>query len=700
MMIALSYVTSGLLVILSFMILVREHRIEDVSLSFGVVFLALIELFDQLALHSTYDPFAFKRMVLFLESLLPATFILFGVFYSRKRMGLSYYLPWFFLMGISLLFTVSSFVFPKEMFFASTDLRNTGVLLLGKVGYWFYLGLMIYCVVALVNLEATFSSTRGGDRWRIKFDFIGTASILAILIFYFSQGLLYRSINMYLIPVRSGVLLMAVIMIGYSKIFRGNPRKVAVSRYIFYRSFTLLIVGLYFLFLGLIGEGMRYFDISFSQGLAIFITFITGISFLVVLLSEKIRRKVKVFINKHFYAHKHDYREEWLGFSDRLSACRNIQDVQEAILTTFSQAFGTKWAALYLSVKEGAGFRLTARQGGGDKPVEIHVPIGMQGYFTEKGRVLNTQSDEYEIDPEESPEMVRTGAVLAVPLMSGKQIHGLVLLGEQIAPDELIYEDYDLMKTLAKQAAQSIVNYWLHEELAETRELAAVAKVSSFVIHDLKNLASALSLLLNNAEEYIENIDFQKDMIKSIRDTVLKMKGLIEKLKHIPKKHVLDLQVADVNALAEKTLEEIDGKGSSLEIIHEGTETLSMIDAAEIQKVLLNLVLNAIDATGGVGAVKLTVGTHDDMACLRVEDDGCGMTEEFVRDQLFKPFRTTKDKGLGIGLYQCKLIVEAHGGRIEVISRMGKGSVFTILLPVTGPGRNDSYIVNKVDTEI
>ena len=230
----------------------------------------------------------------------------------------------------------------------SPDLQTDRLLFLGEAGYWFYMGIMVYCVLALVHLEATFSATTGSARWRMKFEFIGIVSILAVLIFYYSQGLLYRIINMNLMPLRSSIFIIGALLIGYSKVFRGNDVKVMVSRYVLYRSVTLLIVGLYLISLGILGEGMRYLKVPFSRDITVFVAFSFGITLLIALLSEQLRRKMKVFINKHLYKHKHDYREEWLKFTDMLSKCKSQNDVHIAILTRYIEAFGFKGSSLYL----------------------------------------------------------------------------------------------------------------------------------------------------------------------------------------------------------------------------------------------------------------------------------------------------------------------------------------------------------------
>ncbi|HEX8948747.1 MAG TPA: ATP-binding protein, partial [Dissulfurispiraceae bacterium] len=170
--------------------------------------------------------------------------------------------------------------------------------------------------------------------------------------------------------------------------------------------------------------------------------------------------------------------------------------------------------------------------------------------------------------------------------------------------------------------------------------------------------------------------DFQKDMLQSLGNTIGKMKRLITRLRNFEEKQVLNRSLADLHWIVYDVVALV-GAG---EVKVQTRSVFSEVDAEEIQKVVLNLVLNAIEATGGKGPVTVEVG-GDETAFIRVRDCGCGMTEEFMRMRLFKPFHTTKAKGLGIGLYQCKQIIEAHGGRIEVSSEAGRGSTFTVHLP-------------------
>jgi putative PEP-CTERM system histidine kinase len=286
---------------------------------------------------------------------------------------------------------------------------------------------------------------------------------------------------------------------------------------------------------------------------------------------------------------------------------------------------------------------------------------------------------------EERPEVLSDNSAIfqrheihfGVPLLFEESLEGFILLGPPIDPGELfIFEDFDLMKVMARQATSALLNLKFAEQLSTAREMAAIGKVSAFVMHDLKNSVSNLALVVENARNYMADPAFQKDMLETLDNSVQRMKGLIERLKNFEKKTRLELASCELSALVATTVAELPKEGITVA----GEPTLCLVDRFEVAKVVQNLLLNALDATAGNGPVHFEVGC-DGMAYIRCRDQGCGMSAEFVREQLFKPFATTKKKGFGIGLYQCRQIVEAHGGRIEVKSGVGEGTEFTVWLP-------------------
>lgn len=636
--------------------------------------------FDFLAITYSAGFGSWKRAVLISESLLPLSWLLFSATFSRKVDSLSVSPLQKALLAASLAFPAAAVFLPLEDFFYSPDFAYERMLFLGRSGFLFYSGILVYMVAAAINIESTLRGAHRAARWKIKFETLGAGSIIALYIFYYSQGLLYRAIDMDLLAVRSVIIVIAVCLMAYSRLARGNGVRVQVSKDMAYRSIVIFMVGVYLIGLGLMGEGMRYYGESVKRDLSVLLAFLAGIALVVILLSESVKRKIQVFLHKNFFTNKYDYRVQWLQFMDRLSSSRTKDEVLRAIITGFADTFGMKGAALFLLNEERgvfsseSVFEMDIRAG--TLSAESRVIKSME----EKGRVFYHGDGDGSATGEDREFIVSNGVCFLVPLFINGRIKGLIALGMPINKNEIYtYEDYDLMKTLSRQASSTILNLRLSDELTRARQMEAIGKVSAFVIHDLKNHVSTLSLLTDNAQDYIDDPEFQKDMVSSLRTTVDKMKGLISKLRDIKDKNDLNLRRSDLYRLVREAVKTVSG-----EISVHGSETYQEVDAEEIQKVVLNLVLNSIEASGGKGPVSIEVGWSGKGAYISVADKGCGMQQDFMQNRLFKPFVTTKRKGLGIGLYQCKQVIEAHGGSIEALSEPGKGSVFTIYLPFTG----------------
>lgn len=511
---------------------------------------------------------------------------------------------------------------------------------------------------------------------------LGVVGILGLNIFYYSHALLYRSIDMNLLPVRTAGFLISTLLIGFSIIrYKLMDVEITVSRGIFYKSLGILIVGFYLLGLGLLGQGMRYLDPRVGKNITVFAGFAGAIGILVVLLSEQLRRKIIVFINKHFYRHKYDYRAQWLQFTQLISSKYSFNELLDSIARGFKDSIGTKGVSIWLR-EEGDGEFYCAKTVDTVAP-EIKPDRKLISFLQDTGWVFNVNDKKCIGIVSQNTEFIeKNKASLIVPLLNADKLVGFVVLREGLAGDDYNYEDYDLLKTLARQATSAIMNARLTEELAEAREMEAVGKLSSFIMHDLKNAASMLSLIVQNAGEHIDNPDFQRDTMKSVANTSEKIKNLMQKLRNLPYTMRLNLEYADLGATVKDVIRELNLNEKVLLDYEEVENVRTMFDREEIKKVVLNLITNAIDASAEKGKVKIKVGIEDGMGFITVSDKGRGMSKEFIETRLFKPFQTTKKKGLGVGLYQCKTIVEAHSGKLKVKSTEGKGTDFFVYLPI------------------
>lgn len=678
----LSWSASALVFGVSLLAIARRDRNSSSWLLFLALLSAvLLETADMLAVASSGRNLSWKYYAVILEALVPAFFHSFSLLYARVTGIKSVSLLSGLFVSLSLgIFGMALFSTPEKLFY-SPDFPDERVLFLSNAGFVYYIIVFLLLVRILFNLEATYRSAARPEQWQIKFTLLGVGSLVGFYLFYYSQGLLYRSINMNLAPLRTLALFVAGGLLAYSLLRRDRPVRVTISKEMAYRSVVVAIIGGYLLVLGIVGEGLRHFGEASGQVLFISFIFLGTVSLVAVLLSEQFKRKLKVFINKNFFDNKYDYRSHWLQFTGRLAETRNTEELDAAILSGFCDTFAMGGAMLYLWSDELSVFynRSSVQEQKSEHKFSRTNPL--IEYIGTKQWVFNAAYYEPHVIDANRDFLEDHKIAFIVPIFAANDLDGFIAMVRPINPGEdYTYEDYDLMKTLARQAAFALTSARLSEQLAISREMEAVGKVTAFVMHDLKNLVYSLALLASNANDYISDPEFQKDLLSGLSNSVAKMKLLISKLKDVPERISLNIRKENLGDIVNDAVASLSAGGIKIQ----GSNLILQVDSQEIGKVVTNLVINALDATDGKGPVLVEYG-GEDVPFIRVTDSGCGMTPEFILNDLFTPFKTTKSKGLGIGLFQSRQIVEAHMGKIEVSSDPGKGSTFTVWLPLMGP---------------
>jgi len=660
------------------LLLRRSYLVSTLLLVAALFFFSGVSFIDLRSLQYPEQIFIWRKYGLFFEvfAILCCYFHTKTAFRDNSEI---YKGPGFWLsivLALSLLITV---IFsPIENLIFSPDFADEQILFLTKQGFIIYLLMMVYLVFGLVQLERTLSGLHQTQRWGVKLIVLSSGLLLVSFALYFSQSLLYRSINLNYLSIRSVAVFFACLLYGYSHLYRESGSKLALSRGIAHRSFVLLIVGGYLILLGVVGEGLRYLNIIHTKQIFSGFLLLSILALALVFLSEKLRRKLKVILHKNFYQSKYDYQEQWKKFADKMTSGLTLIDIQTSILDLFCEPLACKGAAFYLYDYESKTYvyasSFNSRRDW--RPFSEADPLVIS--LKQKEWIINLRENHPELDSSLIESFDDIGAFLVVPLFFDEELAGFIVLGEQIDSAEILtYEDYDLLRMLARQAIATVQGLRLSEQLTTTRELAAIGKVSTFVLHDLKNQVSGLSLMLDNARDYIDDPEFQQDMLETVGNTVKNMKGLIGRLKNIKEKPELVIASVMLNKII---ADAVDTAGSH--IIVDGECVRVAVDEEEIYKVVLNLLVNATEATSQGLSVRVTYGQRNDLAFVEISDSGCGMSADFVEHKLFKPFETTKKHGFGIGLYQCKQIIESHGGIIEVASIEGEGTTFTLLLPL------------------
>ncbi|MDB6022011.1 MAG: Alginate biosynthesis sensor protein KinB, partial [Pedosphaera sp.] len=274
------------------------------------------------------------------------------------------------------------------------------------------------------------------------------------------------------------------------------------------------------------------------------------------------------------------------------------------------------------------------------------------------------------------------GSRICVPMIVGGEVLGVMTLGDRVGGMAFMHQDLDLLKCVGDQVAASLRNLQLSGKLLQVKEMEAFQTMSAFFVHDLKNTASTLGLMLKNLPVHFNDPAFREDALRGVQKTVTHINNLISRLSLL--RHGLELRLAetDLNEVVAKALAVQKG-ALTVELVQDIHPVPKVrLDPEQLLKVITNLVLNATEAVSKDGQVRVATSQLNGWVVLAVADNGCGMSAEFLNRSLFRPFQTTKKAGLGIGMFQSKMIVEAHGGRMEVESEAGKGTTFRVLLPL------------------
>jgi putative PEP-CTERM system histidine kinase len=228
-----------------------------------------------------------------------------------------------------------------------------------------------------------------------------------------------------------------------------------------------------------------------------------------------------------------------------------------------------------------------------------------------------------------------------------------------------------------------LLNIRLADEVAHARELEAFRTMSAFFVHDLKNAAASLNLMLKNLPVHFDDPAFLQDTLRGIGSAAQRIEDTIARLSAIRDRPDSVRVDTDLNQVVTATLASVNGMREDVEVLSDLHPVPTILaDREQIQSVVTNLVLNARDALGPGGRIRVCTEQRGDRVVLSVVDNGCGMSHAFVRDSLFRPFQSTKKKGLGIGLFQSRAIVLAHGGGVHVDSEVGKGTSFQASFPI------------------
>jgi putative PEP-CTERM system histidine kinase len=626
---------------------------------------------------------------------LPAAWIGFSLSYSRGNY-LEFLSRWRFLLvaalvlpfGIAAASRADLLQLPSSPDFApGMWLHSTGAARLLDVL------LLVAFVIILTNLEKTLRSAIGTMRWKIKFLILGLAVMFGARVYTQADALLFSGHSLALASIDSLSVLIGCILVAGAYLRSGFAEiEIYPSHAFVHGSFTVVLVGGYLFIVGVLAQVVAFLGAKGNFQLQAFCVLLAIAALAVLILSERLRQRLRNFVARHFQTSQRDVRKIWTLFTRSMASVLDQPALCLASARLVSETFNTLSVTIWLLDKREERLIIGASTAIGEgMPIDPHSQITASEPLLSGLRKLSLPFD-LETVPgdwcarlrEASPSQFRGGGNrLGIPLMAGDHILGIALLADRVNGVRYTVEELDLLKCIGDQIAAALLNLRLSEELVYARELQAFQTMSAFFVHDLKNAASSLGLMLKNLPVHFDDPAFREDTLRGIASTTNRINQLIAGLYVLRNKLDLKPVELDLNQLLAESMEEMKAF-PNLELI-QALHPLPKIlaDREHLRTVFTNLLLNAADAVGGAGRVTVQTHQRDGHAVISVVDDGCGMSDTFLRTSLFRPFQTTKKRGIGIGMFQSKMIVEAHRGNILVQSETGRGTTFEVSLPIT-----------------
>lgn len=617
----------------------------------------------------------------------PGTWMLFSLVYSRGNARKMFPKWWPISAAAIVVPPLFAFLFRNDL----TDQRPH-VPTLGLAGIPLFLYLLIGAVLVLMNLESTYRTAVGTMRWRIKFMVVGLALVFAVRLYTSSQILLFHRIDPAWDDVNSGGLLLGCALILRSVLRTGCfDVDVYPSRSSWRGSFTVVLAGMYLLIVGVFAQVVSLLGGVESFTLKAFLILLALVGLAVLLLSDRVRLRTRTFISRHFQRPFYDYRKVWRSFTAGTASCAEPAELCHSVIQVLADIFQVLSITIWLVDERNGRLRFGASTSFTEtKIADLALPrAGVTGLI----QALRAHPDPVDIDSSRElwagllrgshPDIFRKGGHrICVPIIAAGEVLGFILLGDRVGGVEFSLQDFDLLKCIAGQVAANLLNVQLSQKLLETKELEAFQTMSAFFVHDLKNTASTLNLMLQNLPVHFSDPAFREDALRGVAKTVTHINHLIGRLSTLRQAVTVQRANVDLHDPIAKLVAEWEN-AAGIQVVKDLQPLPPVaIDQEQILKVVTNLLVNAREATPGNGAIRISTRPNAGWIVLTVADTGCGMSPEFLNQSLFRPFQTTKKNGIGIGMFQSRMIVEAHGGRIEVESEPGQGTTFQVYLPV------------------
>ncbi len=541
-------------------------------------------------------------------------------------------------------------------------------------------------------MENILRSSEGVGRRVLKYPTLGSISVGASLCMASIYRLSTNSISHDILILCSLITLVGVaFLIFFSIRFKLFEMDIFVSRYVVYHSITFISIGTYLLFTGLILLWINQLGVRLSLVIMGFIVFLALILLSIFLLSPEARARIRFFINTHFFSNKYDYRKEWGELSGYLSIAFNenqiIHVTSQVILDSMYIRELSIWMLEGASYKRSFSFPDTSGETIMSDNHLLVKYLGSNPYFMRRTPCKTNDSLWEDIVKNHRDFLNRNKVELAVGMTAGSMI-GFIAVGQENPGTPYGQDDIDLLSAVASQASAALMSARYAKKLAENKELDTYNHMSATVLHDLKNAAGHLSLILQNAPKHMNQAEFRTDMLDTISEALARIDKVMSKFKTIPEHVEIHTKTFRIKPFLEELVAGLRPRLENIQVIHDFNSSFELTTDPDIlDKILENIIVNATEAVGDDGIITIAACIKGDSPVFTITDNGIGMTDEYIREKLFKPFQTTKNKGTGLGLWQVKNMADQLRAIIDVKPNQDRGITVSVWFPQNQSGR-------------
>ncbi len=547
---------------------------------------------------------------------------------------------------------------------------------------------LLLCVGALVLVHNLYVGASQQARLSLRWPAAALGAIFLYDLNFYTIAYLGNGVPALLAELRSVVLLAAVALLAVGMLRNESEMRFQPSRSFAFQSFSLLLIGAYLAVMFAVAQGLAYVGSDYGRILQTGFILLASVTALSVLPSSRLRGWLRVTVSKNLFQHRYDYRSEWLRFTDTIGragpeAAPLLERAVQAVADITDSPSGMLFAPL-----EDGGLALAARWQcpSVDVPGEA-IPAEGARFFEQSQFILDLddirKGEASGVPAAACPKWLlsdeRNWAL--VPLLHYERLVGVVLLARPTLARQLDWEDFDLLRIVGRQLASYLAEQTSQDALSEAQRFDEFNRRIAFVMHDIKNLASQISLLAKNAEKHADNPEFRADMILTLRNSTDKLTALLARLGRYGSMGGKERDDIELGTMLKKLAKQYAARHPVTLVQNENCRIKG--DAEALEQALVHLVQNAVEASDEKSPVFLDLRQEPGNAVLEVLDSGAGMSPEFIRTRLFKPFQSSKQGGFGIGAYEARELIRAMGGRLDVESREGLGTRFVLRLPLS-----------------